>query len=253
MGALHEGHLSLVRASRQACDVTVATIFVNPAQFGPHEDLDQYPRTLDEDLAALGDLNVDFVFAPSTKELYPDGFSTLVEPPAVARPFEGQYRPGHFRGVATIVLKLFNIIPADFAFFGQKDFQQARVIQDMVRDLNVPTTVHVCPTVRDPDGLALSSRNRYLSPAEREQALSLSKCLDYAEHEVLRGRTDLRPIVAGMRNTLEAAGIEKIDYVDIADAQTLEPVMTLQHSAVALVAAHVGATRLIDNRILSHG
>ena len=252
MGALHEGHLSLVRTARDYCDVTIATIFVNPTQFGPHEDLNKYPRTLDDDLARLGALEVDFAYAPSKEELYPEGFSTFVEPPSVAKRFEGECRPGHFRGVTTIVLKLLNIIPAHIAFFGQKDYQQCRVIQSMAQDLNVPTLIQLCPTVRDPDGLALSSRNQYLSTAERTQALSISKSLDDAEGEVSRGQTDMRRIVDRMRNTLEAAGIEKIDYVDIADAQTLEPVAQLQNDAVALIAAHVGITRLIDNRILSH-
>lgn len=250
MGALHDGHLSLVRAAREACDVTVVTIFVNPAQFGPWEDLAEYPRTFDEDLAALQELDVDFVFAPSETELYPDGFSTHVDPPGVATAFEGQFRPGHFRGVTTIVLKLFNIIPAHMAFFGTKDYQQYVVIRRMAADLNLPISIMPCPTVRAADGMALSSRNRYLSDAQHEQALAISRSLDHVERAIASGETDLRTLAAAMREILVQAGIDKIDYAEIADAETLEVVDRLDQDAVALIAAHVGNTRLIDNRIL---
>lgn len=253
MGALHEGHLSLVRAAREACDVTIVTIFVNPAQFGPHEDLDQYPRTMEDDLAALRELDVDLVFAPSREELYPEGFATYVEPPSIAQGYEGSFRPGHFRGVTTVVLKLFNIIPASMAFFGQKDYQQYRVIEQMVKDLNIPICIVPCPTIRDVDGLALSSRNRYLSKGQREQALAISRSLDHAEQLVAAGNTNLRDVAAEMRGILESAGIEKIDYVDIADAKTLEQVDRFDRDVVGLVAAHVGTTRLIDNRVLRYG
>lgn len=250
MGALHEGHLSLVRAAREDCDVTIVTIFVNPTQFGPQEDLAEYPRTMEDDLAALRELEVDFVYAPSTAELYPDGFSTHIEPPDVAKPFEGQHRPGHFRGVTTIVLKLFNIIPARMAFFGEKDYQQYLAIKRMVTDLNLPILIVPCPTVRDADGLALSSRNRYLSESERQQALAISQSLDCAEQAISSGANDLRAVAASMRQMLDEAGIDRVDYVEIADAETLDVVDRFERNAVALIAAHVGNTRLIDNRIL---
>ena len=178
MGALHEGHLSLVRIARQRAETVVATIFVNPTQFGPHEDLGKYPRSLDPDLQALSAAGCNLVFVPSASDMYPPGFSTYVDPPAVAQPLEGACRPGHFRGVTTVVLKLFNLIPADFACFGQKDYQQLIVIRRMVEDLALPIEIVACPTVREPDGLAMSSRNRYLSPAERQQALALSRALE---------------------------------------------------------------------------
>jgi pantoate--beta-alanine ligase len=170
MGALHAGHISLVARGKQNCDRVVTTIFVNPTQFAPHEDFGKYPRTLPTDLELLAAADCDYVFAPTNEAMYPPGCSTFVDPPAVATPLEGVCRPGHFRGVATVVLKLFGIAPADCAFFGQKDFQQAAVIRQMVRDLNVPIEIEVCPIVREADGLAMSSRNRYLSPAERQQA-----------------------------------------------------------------------------------
>lgn len=252
MGALHEGHLSLVRRARSECDVVIATIFVNPTQFGPNEDLARYPRTLERDLEQLSAENCDLVFVPAKEEVYPPGFSTYIEPPAVAAPLEGRCRPGHFRGVATVVLKLFNIIPTDFAYFGQKDYQQSLVIQHMVRDLNLPMKISVCPIVREGDGLALSSRNRYLSPAERQQALALSRSLRRAEALVRAGQRDVTSITAAMRDELTAAGIERIDYAAVADIQTLAELDTLDRPAVALLACFVGATRLIDNSLFPH-
>ena len=251
MGALHAGHLSLVRAARARADVVVATIFVNPTQFGPSEDFGKYPRTLESDLRALADCGCDWVFVPQQGDMYPEGFSTYIDPPAVARPLEGICRPGHFRGVATIVLKLFEIVPPDVAVFGQKDYQQALVIRRMATDLNLPVEVVTCPTVREPDGLALSSRNRYLSPAEREQALALSRALNEAQRTAAAGELSVRKIEAAMRNILTAAGIEKIDYAAVADAQTLEELSEISGPAVALIACHVGTTRLIDNRVLN--
>jgi pantoate--beta-alanine ligase len=251
MGALHEGHLSLVHAACERSDVVVATIFVNPTQFAPHEDFAKYPRTLEADLAALSSAGCDWVFVPARDAIYPPGFSTYVEPPALAEPLEGVCRPGHFRGVATVVLKLFNLVPAHVACFGQKDFQQARVIEQMAADLNLPIEIVRSPTVREPDGLAMSSRNRYLSPAEREQALALSRALDLAERMVTGGETSASKIVAAMRGTLAAAGIEKVDYVALADANSLAEISELKEPGVALIAAFVGTTRLIDNRILS--
>ena len=250
MGALHAGHLSLVRAARGLADVVVATIFVNPTQFGPSEDFGKYPRTLEADLRALAESGCDWVFVPQPADIYPAGFSTYIEPPAVARPLEGTCRPGHFRGVATIVLKLFEIVPADVACFGQKDYQQALVIRRMVEDLNLPIEIVTCPTVREPDGLALSSRNRYLSTAEREQALALSRALDEAQRLTAAGQRSVQTIEAAMRNILIAAGIEKIDYATVVDALTLSELIEVNGPTVALIACHVGTTRLIDNRVL---
>ena len=250
MGALHEGHLSLVRRARSECQAVIATIFVNPTQFGPQEDFSRYPRTLERDLELLAAENCDLVFAPPHDEIYPPGFSTYIEPPAVAAPLEGRCRPGHFRGVATVVLKLFNLIPADTAYFGQKDFQQSLVIRYMVRDLHLPVKITVCPIVREADGLALSSRNRYLSPAERKQALALSLSLRHAEELVRSGQRNAAAIGAAMQQHLTAAGIQRIDYATVADAATLADLNTLDRPAVALVACFVGTTRLIDNCLL---
>ena len=250
MGALHEGHLSLVRGAKSECDVAVATIFLNPTQFGPQEDFSKYPRTLDADLQALESAQCDLVFVPSPEEMYPRGASTFIEPPQVAQPLEGVCRPRHYRGVATVVLKLFNIIPADRAYFGQKDYQQALVIQKMVADLNVPVQVVVCPTVREPDGLAMSSRNRYLSPSERQQALAISRALSRVQQNVSRGERDARVLKAQMDEILETAGVERIDYATIAAQGTLAELARLDEPAVALIAAYVGSTRLIDNCLL---
>ena len=252
MGALHQGHLSLVELSKQACDVTVVTIFVNPTQFGPNEDFDQYPRTLENDVAHLAELGTEFVFAPAADAIYQPGHSTYVDPPEVALPLEGEHRPGHFRGVATIVLKLFQMIPADAAFFGRKDYQQSLVIRRMVADLNVPVEIQVCPTVREDDGLAMSSRNAYLSPEERTRALSISRALQQAKQMREGGEKSASPILDAMRRILAEAGIEAdaIDYVAIADPESLEPIGEFAGDAVALIAAHVGQTRLIDNMVI---
>jgi pantoate--beta-alanine ligase len=250
MGALHEGHLSLVRAARERADIVVTTIFVNPTQFGPSEDLSRYPRTLDQDLKLLSAEGCNFVFLPTSSDMYPAGFSTYVDPPAVAEPLEGKCRPGHFRGVATIVLKLFNLIPADFACFGQKDFQQLLVIRHMVQDLSLPIEIVACPIVRESDGLAMSSRNRYLSPAEREQALALSRALNRAVDLVASGERNATMVVSQMQQVLATAGVTRIDYVTIADPETLAEKQVLDGPSVALIAAFVGKTRLIDNRML---
>ena len=251
MGALHEGHLSLVRRAKNECDVAVATIFVNPTQFAPQEDFSMYPRTLAADLQLLAAANCDLVFVPSREAMYPPEASTFIEPPEVAQPLEGVCRPGHFRGVATVVLKLFNIIPADRAYFGQKDFQQALVIRRMAQDLNVPLEVVVCPIIREPDGLAMSSRNRYLSPSERQRALALSRALNLVQEQVSRGERDAVALKGQMQEVLEGAGIERVDYATIADPETLADVKRLNGPAVALIAAYVGTTRLIDNCLLS--
>lgn len=251
MGALHDGHLSLVAASRAACDATVVTIFVNPTQFGPTEDFSRYPRTLEADLAKLAAAGADYAFVPDVAEMYPAGSSTLVEPGEVANPLEGQFRPGHFRGVATIVLKLFEAVPADAAFFGQKDYQQQLVVRRMVADLLLPIEIVVCPIVREPDGLAMSSRNVYLSADERHKALSLSRALKAAESLVTQGERDAATIASRMQTTLREAGIESIDYATVVDAQTLAAIDRIDSLAAALIAARVGTTRLIDNAILS--
>lgn len=247
MGALHEGHLSLVRAARRECDCVVTTIFVNPTQFGPNEDFQKYPRTFEADLALLRGEGVEAVFAPDRAELYPEGFSTYVDPPSVAEPLEGRCRPGHFRGVATVVLKLFLLIPADVAFFGRKDFQQASVIRRMTADLNVPMRIVVCPTVRELDGLAMSSRNRYLSVEERERALALSRGLKRAAAAFASGERGQERLSGEMLDELRAAGISQIEYAVVADPDTLESAARVGERAVALIAARVGTTRLIDN------
>ncbi len=232
----------------QQCDVTVVTIFVNPTQFGPREDFDRYPRTLPADLAALTNASADFVFAPAAEQMYPQEFSTYVAPPAVGDLWEGRCRPDHFRGVTTIVMKLFQIVPADIAFFGQKDYQQCLVIRHMARDLNVPIKIEVCPTVREFDGLAMSSRNRYLDAEQRRQALALSRSLERATAMVRQGETDPAMIHAEMLRVLADAGITQVDYVALADRETLRDVSRVTSDTVALVAAYVGTTRLIDNR-----
>lgn len=249
MGALHEGHLSLVENSNQECGTTIVTIFVNPAQFAPHEDLDKYPQALERDLDLLAKLRVPIVFAPAEEQIYPAGFSTFVEPPAVARSMEGESRPHHFRGVATVVLKLFNLAQADVAYFGQKDYQQCLVVRHMVDDLGIPIEIKVCPIIREPDGLAMSSRNRYLSNDERMQALSLSRVLKHAERLVQEGARDAAALRATMRNGLEQAGITQIDYVQVVHPETLAELDQIEGDAIALLAVFVGKTRLIDNRI----
>ncbi len=250
MGALHDGHLSLVRESSTNCDLTVATIFVNPSQFGPKEDLSRYPRTMDDDLAGLVQAGADIVFVPETQEVYLDGHSTWIEPPAVAKPLEGEFRPGHYRGVATIVLKLFNMIPATVAFFGLKDYQQLLVIRRMVEDLNIPIRIVSCPTIREADGLALSSRNRYLNPTERAKATCLSKALQRVAELVDAGETNIPILESTMKTILEKSGVSQIDYARVVDAATLETIALLRSPSVALIAARIGNTRLIDNKIL---
>jgi pantoate--beta-alanine ligase len=250
MGALHAGHLSLVRRSLEECDRTVATIFVNPTQFGPGEDFAKYPRTQQQDLSGLSELGVDLVFAPSQSDLYPEGFSTFLQPPAAAEPLEGIFRPIHFRGVVTVVLKLFHILPATIAYFGQKDYQQLTVIRRMVHDLNVPILVQGCPTVRQADGLAMSSRNRYLTAQQRPSALCLWKALESAKRMFEQGHREVSAIEAEMQRILKQEGADRIDYARIVDAEYLTDLQRIDRTAVALVAVHVGQTRLIDNCLL---
>ena len=250
MGALHEGHLSLVRASKAECDWTVVSIYVNPSQFGPAEDYRRYPRTLEADLDALAGCGAEFVFAPASDEVYPPEHATWVEVGSVAEPWEGQCRPGHFRGVATIVLKLFHMVAADVAYFGRKDYQQALVIRRMVEDLNLPITIRVCPIVREPDGLAMSSRNAYLAPEARRRALVLWKSLCRAGELVAAGERDAAAIAQKMREVLLSAGDAKIDYIALADPDTLQPVDEIRRRTVALLAVSIDRTRLIDNCLL---
>lgn len=250
MGALHAGHISLLEKSREVCDVSVATIFVNPSQFGPKEDFSRYPRTLEDDLAKLERAGADYVYVPDSHSIYPPGYSTYIEPPAVGNRWEGECRPGHFRGVTTIVLKLFQLVPATVSFFGRKDFQQALVIRKMVEDLNVPIRVETCPTLREPDGLAMSSRNRYLSGAERQQALGLWHALQAASDKINTGERKVAVIEQELKQTLNDHDIQAIDYAVVVDAETLEPLNTIDGSAVILIAARVGTTRLIDNLLI---
>ena len=250
MGALHRGHLSLVEASRQQCDLTVVTIFVNPTQFTGSNDFEDYPRDIGADIKLLSEHDVDVVFVPSQEEMYPPGFSTFVSPPEVAEPLEGICRPNHFRGVATIVLKLFHAIPADVAYFGQKDYQQTLVVRRMVADLNLPLRIVVCPTVREPDGLALSSRNIYLNEQQRQQALALPLSLQMAVQCLESGQRDASKIVAKMRQVFADYGVARIDYIALVHPDTLAEVRELNESTLAAVAAFVGNARLIDNQLL---
>jgi pantoate--beta-alanine ligase len=249
MGALHEGHLSLVRASQAECGLTVASIYVNPSQFGPKEDYRRYPRDLEKDLDMLGRCGQPrpVVFSPTDEEMYPQGFTTWVEVGGVAEPWEGSFRPGHFRGVATVVLKLLNIVLPDKAYFGQKDYQQVAVIGRLVRDLDVPVAIRVQPTVREPDGLAMSSRNTYLSPPQRQQALVLWKSLCLARDLADQGERDPGRIVEKMREIILSVPEARIDYIALADPDTLAPVREIRGRTLAAVAVHMGGTRLIDN------
>ncbi len=249
MGALHEGHLTLVDACRQQCDLVVVTVFVNPTQFGSGEDFSRYPRTLAADVNLLYRRGTDLVFAPETTAMYGPDHATRVEVAGPALTLEGDFRPTHFCGVATIVLKLFNVVQPDRAYFGRKDYQQVLVVRRMVADLDVPVEIVTCPIARDPDGLAMSSRNIYLSAAERERALSLSRSLRQAAAMVADGELEVARILAAMRAVLQAADVA-IDYVAICHADTLTPLDRVSAPAVVLVAGRVGSTRLIDNEML---
>ncbi len=248
MGALHAGHVSLLRAARGRSGVVAASIFVNPLQFAAGEDLDKYPRTFDEDCAVLEREGVDLLFAPSDEEMYPGGRGgTYVEVPGVGDRLDGASRPGHFRGVATVVAKLFHIVRPEEAFFGQKDAAQVAVLRAMVRDLNFPVRLVVCPTVREPDGLAMSSRNRYLSAEERVRARALSRGLECVKEAWLAG--EMRADALREALLRELSGV-RVDYAQIVDEHTLEPVADARGGALVAVAAYVGATRLIDNLVL---
>ena len=251
MGAFHDGHLSLMRRARDERDAIVVSIFVNPLQFGPAEDLSRYPRDEERDLSMAGELGVDVVFAPSVEEMYPAGAPVVtVDPGPLGERLEGARRPGHFRGVATVVAKLFDVVGSSTAYFGEKDAQQLAVIRRMVRDLSLPIEVVGCPTVREPDGLARSSRNAYLSPDQREAAGCLFLALSEAAEMARGGERDAAALVAAMAREIGATPEARIDYAAVVDEETFEEVGTITRPARALVAARFGETRLIDNLLL---
>ncbi len=251
MGALHAGHLSLVRAARASADVVAASIFVNPTQFGPNEDLAKYPRTLDRDRELLEREGVELLFAPSVEEMYPADAVTWVTVEGLSDKLDGRSRPGHFRGVTTVVAKLFHAVEPDVAFFGQKDAAQVAIIQRMVRDLNLPVEIVVCPIVREPDGLALSSRNAYLDSEQRKQALVLHRALLRVKRLSESGERNAANLIAAGREEFAAESSVRLDYFEIVDPATLDPVNDLSAGALAAVAAFVGSTRLVDNLALS--
>jgi len=250
MGALHEGHLSLIRAAQKQCAPVVVSIFVNPKQFGPTEDFRKYPRTLEADRAALESLGVDYLFAPPPEEIYPPGFRSAVLVEGLSERLEGRSRPGHFRGVTTVVLKLLEIVQPRLAFFGRKDAQQVRIIRQMVGDLNVDSEIVVCPIVRESDGLALSSRNRYLNEGDRRAATALYRSLESVSREIAAGERDAARLLAGLRRVIDSEPSVSLDYAEIVDADTLEPVVSLRSVCYVLLAARVGGTRLIDNALI---
>ncbi len=250
MGYLHEGHLSLVRSSRMENDVSVVSLFVNPLQFGPGEDLSRYPRNEARDRELLDEEGVDFLFAPAAEALYAPDHSTFVDEAALSLPLCGASRPGHFRGVCTVVLKLFNIVGPDRAYFGMKDYQQLQVIRRMVRDLSVPVTIRGCPLVREPDGLARSSRNTYLSPQERTSALALSSALEATARAYGDGERSVPALLEGLRGRLTRDPLLQIDYAEIRDAESLEALDVIEAPAVVALAVRVGKTRLIDNVVI---
>ena len=251
MGALHAGHRSLVQIARQRCQIVVASIFVNPTQFAPNEDFSRYPRTLTEDCQMLEAEGTDLVFTPTADVMYPPGASTFIEVEGVSERLDGASRPGHFRGVATVVAKLFHLVQPDFAFFGQKDAAQVAVLRQMVRDLDFPIEMIVCPTVREPDGLAMSSRNRYLSPEERQQALSLSRALEEAQRLAADGEYSAANLLKAMAATLQQEPAVRMDYLTVVDPDTLLPLQDVSAGGLLAIAAYVGSTRLIDNVLLT--
>jgi pantoate--beta-alanine ligase len=250
MGALHEGHLSLVRRARQVSDVVILSVFVNPAQFAPEEDLERYPRDLTRDAELAAKEGVEFVFAPSVAEMYPEGYDTYVEVQGLSGILCGASRPTHFRGVTTVVMKLFQIVCPDVAIFGAKDFQQAVVVRRMARDLNLGVEIHVAPTVREDDGLALSSRNAYLSAEERKAATVLRRSLDEAERLFSSGERTASGLEAAVRKVLDAEPLAEVEYASVVHAASLEPVERLEEATLVAVAARIGGTRLIDNTVL---
>jgi len=250
MGALHSGHLVLVERARKECSPVYASIFLNPKQFGPKEDLSKYPRPLEGDTAKLEAARVDGLFLPDAADMYPPGFSTYVQVEGLSERLEGKSRPGHFRGVTTVVLKLLEIVQPHFAYFGRKDAQQARVVQQMVGDLNLDTEIVLCPIVREGDGLAMSSRNVYLDAEERKAAMVLSRALRAAEKEITAGVCDSLQLQQAMRKVLEAEPRARVDYAEIVDAETFEPMLRVGRRGYAVLAVFIGKTRLIDNLLM---
>ena len=250
MGALHEGHFSLIRAAKHECSPVVVSIFVNPTQFGPTEDFTKYPRRIEDDRAALENLGVDYLFAPTAQEMYPPGFRTSVTVQGWSDRLEGRSRPGHFSGVATVVLKLFEIVQPRRAYFGRKDAQQVRIIRQMSADLNLDTEIIVRPILREGDGVALSSRNVYLQGDDRRAATALSRSLAAVRDEVAKGVRDAARLLTALRHVLDSEPRVSLDYAEIVDAETFEPVMSLRRTCYVLIAAKVGATRLIDNALV---
>ncbi len=250
MGALHQGHLSLVRAARESSEVVAASIFVNPTQFGPNEDLAKYPRSFEQDRALLEREGVEFLFAPSVEEMYPAGAVSWVTVEGLSDKLDGRSRPGHFRGVTTVVAKLFHIVEPDAAFFGQKDAAQVAIIRRMVRDLNMPVEIVVCPIVREPDGLAMSSRNAYLDPEQRKRALVLHRSLMRVQRLAETGERNAGTLLAAGREEFGEESSVRLDYFELVDPDTLDPVHDISGDALAAVAAFVGNTRLIDNILL---
>jgi pantoate--beta-alanine ligase len=250
MGAFHEGHLSLMRQARRDCDVVVVSLFVNPAQFNDPADLERYPSDHERDESLAAELGVDHLFAPAVAEVYPDGFATTVSVAGITETLEGAHRGrSHFDGVTTVVTKLFNMVSPDVAYFGQKDAQQALVIRRLVRDLDMPVRIEVCPTVREPDGLALSSRNAHLSPADRARAAALHRALDAVQDAVSAGERDAATLRALAQSELASSEIEP-DYFELVSTDTLTPVRRVDGAVLAVLAAHVGGTRLIDNQLI---
>jgi pantoate--beta-alanine ligase len=250
MGALHEGHFSLVREAQRRCSPVVVSIFVNPTQFGPSEDLAKYPRPFEADQAALEKMGVDYLFAPPVEQIYPRGFSTAVTVEGISERLEGRSRPGHFRGVATVVLKLLEIVQPGAAFFGRKDAQQLAVIRRMAADLALDAQIVGCPIVREPDGLALSSRNVYLDPAARRSAIVLYRALEAIRGRIAQSERAIAPLEDTMRQIIAAEPLVSLEYAEIADAETFERAAVLRNPCYALLAARVGGTRLIDNALI---
>ena len=247
MGALHEGHASLIAGARRECSPVIASIFVNPKQFGPREDFSKYPRTFDSDCEKLRHAGVDALFAPEAAEIYPKGFSTYVHVEGLSEKLEGRSRPGHFRGVTTVVMKLLEIVQPQRAYFGRKDAQQARLITQMARDLNLDSEIAVCPIVREGDGLALSSRNVYLNREERQAATVLYRTLQAAERELRTGDRDVLHLESTLRRTLDSEPLAAVDYAEVVDAESFEPVVRVRGACYVLLAVFIGKTRLIDN------
>jgi pantoate--beta-alanine ligase len=247
MGALHAGHLSLVEQARKNCSPVIASIFVNPKQFGPNEDFSKYPRTFESDSEKLERAGVDFLFAPEPSEIYPGGFATYVNVDGLSDRLEGRSRPGHFRGVTTVVMKLLQVVQPNFAYFGRKDAQQSRLITQMARDLNLDTEIVVCPPVREPDGLALSSRNVYLNADERQAATILYRALDAARSELAAGVRDTVDLQTSLHRKLDSERLARVDYAEVVDAETFEPILRVKRPCFVVLAVFIGKTRLIDN------